>query len=197
MFKNKFFVIIFIFGVLGIVFYSLSSSESYLETAIKQRATFEQNLMQEKDSPIKNLNDFSGIKYFEADKNFIVDADFKAITSSEKGMILMTDSTQSEMKKAGNVTFSIDGKSFTLSLFDEGEIFLLPFRDLTNGKETYGGGRFININKDKLQANKIEIDFNNAHNFYCAYNENFICPIPPKENFVGVTIRAGEKKYKE
>ena len=197
MFKNKFFVIIFIFGVLGIVFYSLSSSESYLETVIKQRATFEQNLMQEKDSPIKNLNDFSGIKYFEADKNFIVDADFKAITSSEKGMILMTDSTQSEMKKAGNVTFSIDGKSFTLSLFDEGEIFLLPFRDLTNGKETYGGGRFININKDKLQANKIEIDFNNAHNFYCAYNENFICPIPPKENFVGVTIRAGEKKYKE
>lgn len=197
MFKNKFFVIIFIFGIFGIIFYSLSSSESYLETVIKQRATFEQNLMQEKDSPIKNLNDFSGIKYFEADKNFIVDADFKAITSSEKGMILMTDSTQSEMKKAGNVTFSIDGKSFTLSLFDEGEIFLLPFRDLTNGKETYGGGRFININKDKLQANKIEIDFNNAHNFYCAYNENFICPIPPKENFVGVTIRAGEKKYKE
>ena len=197
MFKNKFFVIIFIFGIFGIIFYSLSSSESYLETVIKQRATFEQNLMQEKDSPIKNLKDFSGIKYFEADKNFIVDADFKAITSSEKGMILMTDSTQSEMKKAGNVTFSIDGKSFTLSLFDEGEIFLLPFRDLTNGKETYGGGRFININKDKLQANKIEIDFNNAHNFYCAYNENFICPIPPKENFMGVTIRAGEKKYKE
>ena len=197
MFKNKFFVIIFIFGIFGIIFYSLSSSESYLETVIKQRATFEQNLMQEKDSPIKNLNDFSGIKYFEADKNFIVDADFKAITSSEKGMILMTDSTQSEMKKAGNATFSIDGKSFTLSLFDEGEIFLLPFRDLTNGKETYGGGRFININKDKLQANKIEIDFNNAHNFYCAYNENFICPIPPKENFMGVTIRAGEKKYKE
>ena len=197
MFKNKFFVIIFIFGIFGIIFYSLSSSESYLETVIKQRATFEQNLMQEKDSPIKNLKDFSGIKYFEADKNFIVDADFKAIASSEKGMILMTDSTQSEMKKAGNVTFSIDGKSFTLSLFDEGEIFLLPFRDLTNGKETYGGGRFININKDKLQANKIEIDFNNAHNFYCAYNENFICPIPPKENFMGVTIRAGEKKYKE
>ena len=101
MFKNKFFVIIFIFGIFGIIFYSLSSSESYLETVIKQRATFEQNLMQEKDSPIKNLNDFSGIKYFEADKNFIVDADFKAITSSEKGMILMTDSTQSEMKKAG------------------------------------------------------------------------------------------------
>lgn len=197
MFKNKIVLFIIILGIIGIVFYSLSGSESYADTVKKQRATFEQNLRAEKDSPIANLKDFSGIKYFDADKKFIIDAEFLAITSSEKGMILMTDSTQSEIEKVGNATFSIDGKSFTVSLFDEGEFFLLPFRDLTSGNETYGGGRFINIPKDKLQDNKIEIDFNNAHNFYCAYNESFICPIPPKENFIAVEIRAGEKKYKE
>ncbi len=197
MFKNKIVLFIVILGIIGIVFYSLSGSESYVDIVKKQRATFEQNLKVEKDSPIANLKDFSGIKYFEADKNFIIDADFQAITSSEKGMILMTDSSQSEIEKVGNATFSVDGKSFTVSLFDEGEFFLLPFRDLTSGKETYGGGRFINVPKDKLQGNKIEIDFNHAHNFYCAYNESFICPIPPKENFIAVEIRAGEKKYKE
>jgi uncharacterized protein len=197
MFKNKIVLFIMILGIIGIVFYSLSGSESYADIVKKQRETFEQNLRAENDSPIANLKDFSGIKFFEADKKFIIDADFQAITSSEKGMILMTDSTQSEIEKVGNATFSIDGKLFTVSLFDEGEFFLLPFRDLTSGKETYGGGRFINVPKDKQKDNKIEIDFNNAHNFYCAYNESFICPIPPKENFIAVEIRAGEKKYKE
>ena len=110
-------------------------------------------------------------------------------------MILMTDSTQSEVEKVGNATFSIDGKSFTVSLFDEGEYFLFPFRDLTSGKETCGGGRFINIPKDKLKDDKLEIDFNNAHNFYCAYNESFICPIPPKENHLKIAIEAGEKNF--
>lgn len=196
MFKNKVFLVIIVLGILGIIFYSLSGSESYFDTIKKQRDTFLKNLMSEKDSPISSIKDFSGIKYFEADKNFIVDADFKA-ESAGQGMILMTDSTQTEIKKAGTATFSVDGKTFTVNVFDEGEYFLFPFRDLTSGKETYGGGRFINISKDKLKDDKLEIDFNNSHNFYCAYNESFICPIPPKENFINTEIKAGEKKYKD
>lgn len=197
MFKNKVFLLVLILGIIGIIIYSLSGSENYAEIVEKQRSTFLKNLMDEQDSPIATIKDFSGMKYFDADKKYIIDAEFKVENSSSQSMILMTDSTKSEIKKAGNATFTIDGKTFTVSLFDEGEIFLLPFRDLTSAKETYGGGRFINIPKDKLKGETIEIDFNNAHNFYCAYNENFICPIPPKENFINVDIRAGEKKYKE
>lgn len=196
MFKNKVFLVIIVLGIIGIMFYSLSGSESYAETVKKQRDTFLKNLMSEDDSPIASLKDFSGIKYFDADKKFIIDADFKA-ESAGQGMILMTDSTQTEIKKAGTATLSVNGKTFTVNVFDEGEHFLFPFRDLTSGKETYGGGRFINIPKDNLKDDKIEIDFNNAHNFYCAYNESYICPIPPKENFIDAEIRAGEKKYKE
>jgi uncharacterized protein (DUF1684 family) len=196
MFKNKVFLVIIVIGIIGIVFYSLSGSESYGDTIKKQRDTYLKNLMSENDSPIASIKDFSGIKYFEADNNFIVDADFKA-ESAGQGMILMTDGTQTEIKKAGTATFSLDGKTFIVNVFDEGEYFLFPFRDLTSGKETYGGGRFINIPKDKLKDDKLEIDFNNAHNFYCAYNESFICPIPPKENFINTEIKAGEKKYKD
>lgn len=195
MFKNKVFLVIIVIGIFGIIFYSLSGSESYVDTIKKQRETFLKNLMNENDSPIASIKDFSGIKYFEADKHFIVDADFKA-ESAGKGMILMTDSTQTEIKKAGTATFSLDGKMFTVNIYDEDEYLLFPFRDLTSGKETYGGGRFINIPKDKLKGDKLEIDFNNAHNFYCAYNESFICPIPPKENLINTEIKAGEKKYK-
>lgn len=196
MFKNKVFLVIIVLGIIGIMFYSLSGSESYADTVKKQRDTFLKNLMSEDDSPIASIKDFSGIKYFEADKNFIIDAEFKA-ESAGQGMILMTDSSQTEIKKAGTATFSVNGKTFTVNVFDEGEHFLFPFRDLTSGKETYGGGRFINIPKDNLKDDKLEIDFNNAHNFYCAYNESYICPIPPKENFIDAEIRAGEKKYKE
>jgi uncharacterized protein (DUF1684 family) len=196
MFKNKVFLVIIVIGIIGIVFYSLSGSESYGDTIKKQRDIYLKNLMSENDSPIASIKDFSGIKYFEADNNFIVDADFKA-ESAGQGMILMTDSTQTEIKKAGTATFSLDGKTFIVNVFDEGEFFLFPFRDLTSGKETYGGGRFINIPKDKLKGDKLEIDFNNAHNFYCAYNESFICPIPPKENLINTEIKAGEKKYKD
>lgn len=196
MFKNKVFLVIIILGIIGIIFYSLSGSESYADTVKKQRDTFLKNLMSEDDSPIASLKDFSGIKYFEADKKFIIDADFKA-ESAGQGMILMTDSSQTEIKKAGVATFSVNEKTFLVSVFDEGEHFLFPFRDLTSGKETYGGGRFINIPKENLKNDKLEIDFNNAHNFYCAYNESYICPIPPKENFIDAEIRAGEKKYKE
>lgn len=197
MFKNKVFLVIMILGIIGIMFYSLSGSEGYVDIVKKQREQFLQNLMSENDSPVASLKDFSGIKYFEADKNLIIDADFKAESAEGQGMILMTDSTKTEIKKAGTATFSVNGKSFTVSLFDEGENFLFPFRDLTSGKETYGGGRFINIPKENLRGSTIEIDFNNAHNFYCAYNESYICPIPPKENFIDAEIRAGEKKYKE
>lgn len=196
MFKNKVFLVIIILGIIGIMFYSLSGSESYADTVKKQRDTFLKNLMSEDDSPIASLKDFSGIKYFEADKKFIIDAEFKA-ESAGQGMILMTDSSQTEIKKAGTATFSVNDKTFTVNVFDEGEHFLFPFRDLTSGKETYGGGRFINIPKESLNDDKLEIDFNNAHNFYCAYNESYICPIPPKENFIDAEIRAGEKKYKE
>lgn len=196
MFKNKVFLVIIILGIIGIMFYSLSGSESYADTVKKQRDTFLKNLMSEDDSPIASLKDFSGIKYFEADKKFIIDAEFKA-ESAGQGMILMTDSSQTEIKKAGTATFSVNGKTFTVNVFDEGEHFLFPFRDLTSGKETYGGGRFINIPKESLNDDKLEIDFNNAHNFYCAYNESYICPIPPNENFIDAEIRAGEKKYKE
>ncbi|MFD2522912.1 DUF1684 domain-containing protein [Emticicia soli] len=196
MFKNKIVLLILITAVVGILFYSLQGSEDYIATISEQRSEYEKNLANEKDSPIANLSNYSGIKYYEPNVEYRVEADFKGTSDSGQSMILMTDSTQSEIKKAGEATFMLNGENYTVSLFDEGNIYLLPFRDLTNGKETYGGGRYINIPKDKLVGDKIEIDFNNAHNFYCAYNESYICPIPPKENLISTEIKVGEKSYK-
>ena len=73
---------------------------------------------------------------------------------------------------------------------DKNEI-LLWFNDKTNGISTYEGGRYIDISFKNAQ--RIEIDFNKAYNPFCVYNAEYICPIPPKENFIDEEIIAGEK----
>ncbi|WP_321538818.1 DUF1684 domain-containing protein [Flavobacterium piscinae] len=71
----------------------------------------------------------------------------------------------------------------------------LPFTDLTSGIESYGGGRYIDL---KIQEGKIwTIDFNQAYNPYCAYNEKYSCPIVPEENDLKVEIKAGVKAFKK
>ena len=74
---------------------------------------------------------------------------------------------------------------------DSVELFI-PFTDLTGGKTTYGGGRYLDV-KATLSNKKVWVDFNLAYNPYCAYNVNFSCPIPPKQNHLPMAIEAGEQ----
>ena len=59
----------------------------------------------------------------------------------------------------------------------------------------YETGRYLSIRSSELLKTEIELDFNMATNPYCAYNIEYSCPIPPKENQLDVAIIAGEKKY--
>ncbi len=68
---------------------------------------------------------------------------------------------------------------------------LIPFTDETSGEETYGGGRYIDI--EKPAGNEVEIDFNLAYSPYCAYNNSYTCPVPPKENDLKTKVEAGMK----
>ena len=79
-------------------------------------------------------------------------------------------------------------------LFRSGHGNFLPFTDATSGEETYGAGRYVEI--DILEDGRVAIDFNMAYNPYCAYNEDWSCPLTPFENRLQVPIQAGEKKFK-
>ena len=73
-------------------------------------------------------------------------------------------------------------------------LLFVPFKDLTNGKETYGAGRYMDIVKPR--GDEAILNFNLAYNPNCAYgSEDFSCPIPPKENFLQAEIKAGEKIF--
>ena len=72
----------------------------------------------------------------------------------------------------------------------------IPFNDLTNGEETYGGGRYLDKNMSDLRGDGktavMMIDFNKAYNPYCAFSEGYSCPIPPVQNRLNAYIRYGE-----
>ncbi len=72
------------------------------------------------------------------------------------------------------------------------EVFI-PFRDGTSGKESYPAARYLDI--EETDDDNYVIDFNYAYNPYCAYSDDYICPLPPKENWLGVRIVAGEMNY--
>ncbi len=196
MFKNKWFVGILIAVLAVTLYYSLSTELPYNERIESSREAYKQNILSMEDSPI-NLDTFEHFEYFLPNEAFVFAGEFTATNQGKEFSLTMTDSTTTVVPLAGTAVIEVDGKPVKLQLFDEGETYLLPFNDLTNGQETYGGGRYINIDRKSVNGGKITIDFNEAHNFYCAYNFNYICPIPPAENSIQTKISAGEKTYGE
>ena len=71
----------------------------------------------------------------------------------------------------------------------------LPFLDNTNGEETYGGGRYIDLQFP--EGGELVIDFNKAYNPLCAYNEKYSCPIVPLENYLELKVEAGVKAFEK
>ena len=97
-------------------------------------------------------------------------------------------------ERAGVARFDVAGEEVTLTLYDTGHPgYFLPFRDATSGTETYGAGRYLDL--DRNPDGTLLIDFNLAYNPLCAYNDSYSCPLPPIENWLSVPIRAGEKDF--
>lgn len=150
---------------------------------------------------------FRGLNYFPNDEKYRLKATFTK-TPDEKYFLMPTSSGKNvKYVKAGVYTFTLDGKEHTLAAYQSenvetnpawkakyGHAYFIPFKDLTNGAETYSVGRYLYLKIP--ESEETEIDFNLAFNPSCAYgSDRFSCPIPPKENFLKAEIRAGEKIY--
>jgi hypothetical protein len=109
---------------------------------------------------------------------------------------LTNKGTNKRYIRYGKFHFNLDGKDFELEVYKSilSDILFIPFKDLTNGKETYEGGRYID--GEILTGYRMVLDFNMAYEPSCAYNDKFVCAIPPKENSLGIEIKAGEKHFK-
>ncbi len=105
-------------------------------------------------------------------------------------------------EKIGYFEFQKDGKKCRLEVIkilpsapqEQAHLFL-GFWDQTSGKETYPGGRYVDL--EALDGNRFVVDFNYAYNPYCAYSHRYSCAIPPLENQLPVAVKAGEKAFKK
>ena len=102
--------------------------------------------------------------------------------------------------RAGFLEFLLDGKQRRLQVYkkrvEDVEVFV-PFRDRTSDSETYGAGRYVDVEVDPVDDGCV-LDFNLSYNPLCAFDAaRFVCPYPPRENWLSdVNVRAGEKKFK-
>ncbi len=151
-------------------------------------------------SPLKGeqLTNFKGIHFFPANLNYVVQATFVR-TPAEKTFKMPTSGAKTpEYVKYGQVTFTLFGKQYKLGVYQSldlaktkeyNDYLVILFKDQTSGKETYGGGRYIDLTIPT--GNTITINFNKAYHPYCAYAEGYNCPIPPAENYLPVRVEAG------
>ncbi|MEK8179986.1 DUF1684 domain-containing protein [Flavobacterium buctense] len=173
------------------------TSKEFQDTLNKEYGTREDSPLTDEDFKV-----FKSLDFFPINDKFIVEAKFTR-TPKEKVFKMKTSTTRlPEYVKYGELTFTIDGKPFKLNLYQnidltkkEGyeDYLFLPFSDLTCGKESYIGGRYIDMRIPKEET--VTIDFNKAYNPYCAYNHKYSCPIVPLENDLNIEILAGVKKF--
>ena len=138
---------------------------------------------------------FSGLAYYPENPELRIEAELGEAPDRETiALATSTDDIQ-EYRRAGVVHFAVDGVTAQVTHFatEHGDRFFLPFRDATSGTETYGAGRYLEV--DPPVDGQVVVDFNYAYNPYCAYNPEWSCPIPPTENWLKVPIRAGEEDF--
>ena len=109
------------------------------------------------------------------------------------GDVSTSDGQVQHLPRAGTLRFRLGDRETALAAYDQGHELFIPFRDATSGNATYGAGRYVEAHP--LGGDRYEIDFNTAYNPYCAYNENWSCPLPPRESWLDVPIRAGEMAF--
>jgi uncharacterized protein (DUF1684 family) len=144
---------------------------------------------------------FKGLKYYPFDSRYVFSGQIERyilhINNPKYYATFLTNKgTNKRYIRYGKLQFKLNGKDHTIEVYKSilSDMLFIPFKDLTNGKETYEGGRYIDA--EILQGYKMVLDFNMAYYPSCAYNEKFICALPPRENMLEIEIKAGEKTVK-
>jgi uncharacterized protein (DUF1684 family) len=164
-----------------------------------------QALRDAKDAEFRRTNDpvpdsrkdeLLPLPYFAVDPSYSVPAILRPSPESETLMMVTSTGSQEEMRRVGQLEFTLLGQPLRLTAFvsagapDMNRLFV-PFGDFTNNVETYPAGRYLDL--DRRSTGVYEIDFNLAYNPYCHYNLAYVCPLPPAENRLQVRIEAGER----
>lgn len=187
-----------------LLFISINTfAQNYSAQISKYRDSYKQDFIKESNSPLKEA-DLHNLHFYDADSTYKVLAEVEILKNEKVFKMPTYDGTSKEFYRYAKINFSLNGIATTMTLYKSialasnpayKDLLFLPFTDETNNKETYGGGRYIDLSSKKIIDSKIEVDFNKAYNPYCAYSDGYRCPVPPEENDLSLEVKAGEKLY--
>jgi len=146
------------------------------------------------DSPRRR--GFKGIDYYPVDGSWALDARFEPYVPHRQIPIVNILGLEEEMDCPGTLVFEKDGREWRLDALLEDphdQTLFVMFADRTNGKGSYGGGRFLRV--PLPVAGRTRVDFNQAYNPPCAFNDFATCPLPPPQNNLALRVESGEKVY--
>ena len=192
--------------LLFLIFSCAINKKSEYEVEMKKyRKNYKQEFLTENRSPLKTKKELKYIDFFPVDSNFKVKAEYSMCKYIDTLDFKTSSGKIKQYFPFAVMQFKINNEKFELTTYTSLQLMhdekykdylFIPFNDFTNGEETYGGGRYIDITKSEFKDGFVNLDFNKAYNPWCAFATGYNCPIPPSENYLNTSIKAGEKKYK-
>lgn len=173
-------------------------------TAVRNKLNEEFRHRNESPLEAEDFLKFESHDFFPIDLDYRVKAKLTVTEGTPFFAMKTTTSRVSTERVYGYITFTLAGKEFRLPVYQSNDLMrtegyadylFFPFTDETNGKETYGGGRYIDLRIPKV-GNDLVVDFNMAYNPYCAYSSRFSCPLVPAENQMDIAVPVGVKYQK-
>ncbi|MCC7093228.1 MAG: DUF1684 domain-containing protein [Ignavibacteriaceae bacterium] len=176
--------------------------KKYVDELIKERKEKDYSLQFDPGSPFNRDTtiSFQPLKYYEPNPEFIFKCKLIQFDVQDTVQILGTRGETRPAILLGYLELKKDGKVHRINVYKSfsqtGEpYYSIWFTDKTTGKETYGVGRYLDFELNENPDFIYTIDFNKAYNPYCAYSAMFTCPIPRKEDYIDMSIEAGEKNF--
>jgi len=152
----------------------------------------------------KEIKKFKGLEFYPINEAYRVQATLEILQNQQPFTIPTSSQQQKVFVKYAIARFELMGQAFEFPLYQSLQLqqseeykdyLFAPFTDETNGFETYGGGRYMDLRIP--EGNTLVIDFNKAYNPSCAYSPNYNCPIPPRENDLTLEVKAGVKAWED
>lgn len=187
----------------GVLFTTVGKAQTYTDSMQQFRLNYKSEFLKDDHSPLK-AEDTSFLRFFAPDASFRVYAVFSPVKDTV-GFDMLTHSGQKRRYFVyGTLQFNLKDHFCRLYIYQSEKLktkkgfedyLFVPFKDETNYTTTFGGGRYLDFKMSDIQQGILELDFNKAYNPYCAYQNGFHCPIPPRENELFFKIEAGEMLF--
>ena len=184
-------------------FVNAQPNGKFFEKVEKFRAKYQRELVRDLHSPLTKY-DLRFLHFYAPDSVYNVNCKITKLQNQDFFNFMTSSGQKRKYRKFAKLSCIVKDTAIELFTYESERLLkskqykdyiFLPFTDNTNGEATYGGGRYLDLQRKDFSTDEINIDFNLCYNPYCAYSSGYSCAIPPKENYVPICIEAGEKLY--